>query len=124
VKRNPAITEEEFHSYWSKVHAPLASLFLKRNGVVKYTQFHSPTSSKDTLAPFTTAGAGPVLQFDGYAELLVLSLDVIVKGFSDPEYAEKVSPDEDYLFDKSENVMCVGMRRFLLRGRGHCVGEG
>lgn len=46
VVRNPAITEEEFHSHWSKHHAPLASPFVKRMGCLKYTQVRKSPPSK------------------------------------------------------------------------------
>jgi hypothetical protein len=38
VKRNPNITEEEFHKQWSKIRGPLVAPFLKRIGFTKYLQ--------------------------------------------------------------------------------------
>lgn len=37
-RRNPNMTEEEYHKYWTEVHAPLVAEWLARHGVVKYTQ--------------------------------------------------------------------------------------
>jgi len=36
--RNPHISEEEFHKYWTKKHAIVASAWLQRNGILRYTQ--------------------------------------------------------------------------------------
>jgi hypothetical protein len=38
VKRNPALTEEEFHSYWTTKHVPQVQDWLTRHGILKYTQ--------------------------------------------------------------------------------------
>lgn len=36
--KNPKITDEEFQKHWSEHHAPIASAWLARNGIVGYTQ--------------------------------------------------------------------------------------
>lgn len=36
--RNPSLSGEEFHAHWSTTHAQLVAPWLRRHGVVKYTQ--------------------------------------------------------------------------------------
>lgn len=36
--KNPKISDEEFQKHWSEHHAPIASSWLARNGIVGYTQ--------------------------------------------------------------------------------------
>ena len=38
VHRKPGTTEEEFNKYWAYKHGPLATDWLQRNGIIKYTQ--------------------------------------------------------------------------------------
>ncbi|KAF4622818.1 hypothetical protein G7Y89_g14207 [Cudoniella acicularis] len=100
VKRNSAITEEELHSHWSNHHAALASPFLKRMGCLKYTQYHTPTTSKATI---TAIGGSQnlALQYDACAEPLVANMGLFEKAYTDQEWLEMIKPDEDYLFDRS-----------------------
>lgn len=61
VNRKPGTTEEEFSKYWAYKHGPLATDWLKRNGIIKYVQVNSPLaslylpsphSSPTTLSPY------------------------------------------------------------------------
>jgi len=36
--RNPKISEAEFNTHWTENHAPIASAWLQRNGILGYTQ--------------------------------------------------------------------------------------
>lgn len=38
AKRNPKLSESEFHTHWAEKHGPLVTSWLQRHGVVKYTQ--------------------------------------------------------------------------------------
>jgi hypothetical protein len=38
MKRKESISEAEFHRYWTERHSKVASPWLVRHGVVKYTQ--------------------------------------------------------------------------------------
>lgn len=38
VNRKPGTTEDEFNKYWAYNHGPLATDWLQRNGIIKYTQ--------------------------------------------------------------------------------------
>jgi hypothetical protein len=42
AKRNPKLSEAEFHAYWENKHGPLITSWLQKYGVMKYTQvpFH------------------------------------------------------------------------------------
>jgi hypothetical protein len=38
AKRNPDLSEAEFHAHWANKHGPLITSWLQKYGVIKYTQ--------------------------------------------------------------------------------------
>lgn len=73
ARRLPSISEEAFHHHWTNVHAPKVSAWLRKHGVVGYTQYHTPSWARSegaeklqTLGDFATQNA---TGFDGYVEL-------------------------------------------------------
>jgi hypothetical protein len=45
----------------------------------------------------------------------VPSVEVFQKAFKDPFYANKVAPDENYLFDKSAFALSAGYRQMFYK---------
>jgi len=78
--------------------------------LVDLVQFHAPSVQRDAIKPLSgpTATIG---SYDAIAEFLVESVEVFQKAFEDPFYAEKVQPDEVYLFGSSPFVLSAGYRQ-------------
>jgi uncharacterized protein (TIGR02118 family) len=89
VKRNPALSVDEFHDHWRAKHAPLIR---ETPGVadriVRYEQNHR------TAHDYARGG-----DFDGVAIQWFESMDDFVSMVSDPEYQARVAPDEAALLD-------------------------
>ncbi|GAB7329155.1 hypothetical protein MBLNU13_g00981t1 [Cladosporium sp. NU13] len=70
--RKEGVSEAEFHRYWTERHSKVVSEWLQRNGVVRYSQFHTPSWSRDkakeniSVLPDTT-----YLMYDGVVEMLM-----------------------------------------------------
>ncbi|EED11985.1 conserved hypothetical protein [Talaromyces stipitatus ATCC 10500] len=97
VKRHPSLTVEEFHRQWTEVHAQLLKHWLECHGVHRYTIFHPLRSEQGHhIGP---AAAPSTLDFDGHAEILVDSLDIIKALQEDPYYKAVIEPDESNLID-------------------------
>ncbi|KAF3033615.1 hypothetical protein E8E12_001967 [Didymella heteroderae] len=107
--RNPKISEEEYHAHWATKHAPLVSSWLQRHGVVKYTQYHTPTSHKSLTTQQT-------LSYDGMADFYVRSYEDFERAYEDPYYADVVRPDEEYLFDVESMRVMVGTETCVIEG--------
>lgn len=72
------MSEADFHQHWTHVHAPKVSAWLRKHGIVGYTQYHTPSwvrsegaETLKTLGGFATQNAA---DFDGYVELRMPSL--------------------------------------------------
>lgn len=46
LSRLPTLTEQTFHAHWTNQHAKLVSPWLQKHGVIKYTQFHTPSTAQ------------------------------------------------------------------------------
>ncbi|KAG9240342.1 EthD domain-containing protein [Calycina marina] len=116
--RNPNISEDEFHTYWTKKHAVLASIWLERNGILGYTQYHTPKATRDLAVGFADQIGWKLSTYDGHVEFIVRSVDDLSKAVQDPEYPEKIAPDEQYLLDPSTSMVTVGWEEvYILDGK-------
>lgn len=85
IRRKEGLSVEEFHDHWRTIHANLIKttpVCLKY--IRKYVQCH-------TVAEEYKLGEVP---YDGTAELWFDSIADKDKFFQDPEYLEKIRPDE------------------------------
>ncbi|KAI2829543.1 hypothetical protein CBS133816_4267 [Aspergillus niger] len=105
VKRHPSLTVEEFHHTWTTSHAQLLKTWLARHGVYRYTLFHTPPDVAKQYLGQEHAGGGHVMEsFDGHAEILLESWDILGRLRADPYYVEVVEPSEVTLIDKASVV--------------------
>ncbi|KAF2095936.1 hypothetical protein NA57DRAFT_78710 [Rhizodiscina lignyota] len=108
-KRNPKLSEEEFHKYWTEDHAPLVSEWLAGHGVLRYVQNHFPPSTRAMAEGVKELPlADLLLPFDGVADFWMYKLEDFLNATKDPYYKEKVAADEDYLFDRTATRMTIG----------------
>jgi hypothetical protein len=88
VKRNPALSVEEFHAEWRAHGQMIADEPAFHRYIRRYEQHHRVPADYRTGDTFD----GMVLQwFDSYADFVAL--------LQSPEYAEKMQPDETRILD-------------------------
>lgn len=91
VKRNPALTREEFHHHWRTVHADLIrNNEAARRYVVRYEQNHRVPRDYDR--PDSPGFDGMTVQwFDSFKDFIAM--------ISDPGYQAEIGPDERAMLD-------------------------
>ncbi|KAH9215403.1 EthD domain-containing protein [Leptodontidium sp. 2 PMI_412] len=114
-RRNPNLTEEEFHAHWTTKHASLASAWLRRNGIIGYTQHHIPKSTRDLAAGVAKEFGWTLSDYDGHVEFMLRSVEDLKKAVEDPEYPEKVLPDEQRFMDQSNSLVTVGWEEVYVK---------
>ena len=111
LTRKASLTHAEFAAYHKEVHAGLfTSLQVVKNTVRRYVQQHA--------IPVELPGMPPV-KYDGITELWFDDLDALARCFSDPEYMERIRPDEASFLDlhacdfivSTENLVIDGLER-------------
>ena len=121
AKRNPKLTEDEFHHHWSTVHAQKASAHLAKFGIVKYTQYHTPSSLRKQLAQSLPAVGGDtdkdsmIVDYDGFVELLMPDLSCYEKAIEDQYYKDVIVPDEMAFADWSSSKLTVGWEEVYIQ---------
>jgi hypothetical protein len=100
LRRNPALSADEFHAHWRDVHAAKI-LSVPRIGdwVVRYEQ-HLRVPAE---AGRWTGSEG----FDGMTLQWYRSLDDFEAMIRDPDYRRIVGPDEEYLLDLARSVYLI-----------------
>jgi EthD domain len=97
LRRNPALTAEEFHAHWRDVHAAkILSVPGIRDRVVRYEQHPRVPDAPGHW----TGSAG----FDGMTLQWYRSLADFEAMIGDPEYQRIVGPDEKHLLDLTNSV--------------------
>ncbi|KAK7207665.1 EthD domain-containing protein [Myxozyma melibiosi] len=111
ARRNPAMSLEEFQKYLKESHGPLVAPWLKRYGVVKYVQHHKREAFSRDGSPIKALELG---DFDSLADFYVPSYADFEKAFKDPEYFEKIKPDEEKILDMESVVIVVGVNHEVI----------
>jgi len=114
VHRKKGTTEEEFNKYWAYKHGPLAISWLLRCGIVKYTQYHTTSEFKSLGAKMSAANNRPMMDYDGMGDFYVRSYEDFEKAFEDPEYMEKIRPDELKLIDMDSIGVTIGAEYVMI----------
>lgn len=109
VHRAPALGPQAFRDHWTRVHGPMIrdSAAMARH-LLGYEQSHRSPADYER-----TGGSGP----DGLVEMWFESGREIGGLFGEPEYRERVVPDEDLLIDRGalESLVC-GPPRVIIDG--------
>lgn len=91
LRRNPALTQDQFVRYHREEHAPLfTSLPEVKQHVRRYVQSHSTEVEIPGIPPMT---------FDGATELWFDDMQGLAGVFYAKEYMEKIRPDEAKFLD-------------------------
>ena len=91
LRRNPAMTHEQFVTYHRETHAPLfTSLPVVQAHVRRYVQQHTLDVSLPGLPPTT---------IDGVTELWFDNVESIAAVFTAPSYLQTIRPDEAKFLD-------------------------
>ncbi len=89
--RKDSLTREQFIQHHRDVHAALfMSVAVVQDTVRRYVQQHAIAVELPGLPP---------LKYDGITELWFDDVDAIGRLFSDPEYLERIRPDEASFLD-------------------------
>ncbi|THH28519.1 hypothetical protein EUX98_g5670 [Antrodiella citrinella] len=92
------ISHEEFSTYWLNTHSQVfLSLPVVQRNILKYEQYHFNQTVNAQLAALGTH----LPSAHGLAILEAESLDKLMEIFADPEFAEKVAPDEERFLDRT-----------------------
>jgi EthD domain len=111
LRRNPALTHEEFVAHWRDVHGPLiASVPGIERWVVRYEQH--PRAAGAAGAWTGTEG------IDGMTLQWFRSIDDLMAMISDPEYRRMVGPDERHLVDLDNSVYLLSEEPRMVIGDG------
>ena len=101
----------------STLNAPQVTEWLRRNGVTKYVQYHTPSDlRKQSETAFQAPNTASISEFDGHVELTVSSIKPLQNAFNDPYWREHVKPDEDKFFDPATTVRTMGWEEVKIEG--------
>jgi len=123
LKRNPAMTREEFSHHWYTKHAPIVVPYFLHSGVSHYEQMHGPLT--------TTISTLDISSYDGAAGMppqKILDNPAPIPKWKQDYYKEVILPDERrFLVSEAlEHIYRVGPgsvrgERRVVIGEGKCL---
>ena len=142
INRKKGVSKDDFYAYWTQVHGPLVTDFMKRYGVIEYVQFsrytprrgasirtnkrppqyHTTDETKALGAAMSAASGRPMLTYDGMTDAYVRSFSEFENAFKDPFYLEKIRPDELAFIDTESLQMTIGYNYEVIKS-GNVVQE-
>lgn len=146
IHRKKGTTEEEFNKYWAYQHGPLVIPWLQRCGILRYVQvcctprarmdvlglpfgfnesppqYHTTSEHRNLAKNMSLAVGRALLQYDGMADFWVRKYEDFEAAFLDPEYQEKIRPDEMKLLDMESIAVTVGVE-YVVVDSGQAVEE-
>ena len=106
LRRQPALSQEEFRRYWLEQHAPLVRQHAKVLRIARYTQSYVLTDPR--IASAVNARGCQLEPFDGVAELYWNSIDDVVAAGNTPEGREagrELLADEQRFIDLARSTL-------------------
>ncbi|KAM0332031.1 hypothetical protein ACHAQA_002299 [Verticillium albo-atrum] len=103
IPRKKGMSKEAFYKHWTEIHAPLCTDFMMRHGV-----YHTTDEAKALGEAMAKAAGRPMLEFDGMSDAYVKDFKTFEDAFRDPEYMEKIRPDELAFIDVENLQMTIG----------------
>ncbi|MEZ5169335.1 MAG: EthD domain-containing protein [Acidimicrobiia bacterium] len=108
VKRNPALSREEFHRHWREHHGPLIRDSEAANRyVLRYEQNHRLDDDYERDGTGIGDAGFDGQSFDGLAVQWFRSVDDFWAMVADPDYQAEVGPDEQHMLDFAATVFLL-----------------
>ncbi|KAF3904011.1 hypothetical protein AA313_de0205182 [Arthrobotrys entomopaga] len=104
-KKNPTLSDEQFHDYWANNHGPLCTEWMKKFGLLRYVQMHVDRREVKNLSD--TIG-WRVADFDGIADFHVHKMKDFFDAFADDYYQKTLWVDEEKFVDHNTTIMTIG----------------
>ncbi|UKZ47790.1 hypothetical protein TrVGV298_002019 [Trichoderma virens] len=101
VTKKEGLSDEEFRSHYTEIHAPMAIEVCKRHGVLDY----SVSEKAAARAAFGENAA--FIGCDAITTFIFPDMKSLVESFADPDYAAKLAPDESTFTDRSKSQFAV-----------------
>ncbi|KXJ87838.1 EthD domain-domain-containing protein [Microdochium bolleyi] len=114
IPRKKGMSQDDFYKHWATVHGPMVIDFMMRHGVVEYRQYHTTPETKALGEAMAKAMGRPLLEFDGISDAYVRDFVAFQEAFKDPEYTDKIQPDELAFIDVENLQMTIGYDYWVL----------
>jgi hypothetical protein len=110
VHKRADITSEEFSEHWRSKHGPLVTDWLRRYGILKYAQYHTPPSLlPESIAKWPDlAFVDHEPQYDGVVEITVRDIADFYRSQQDPFYINVVAVDEARFAERDTSKWTIG----------------
>lgn len=114
LRRLPALTREQFHTYWYETHGPLVRRQAAALKIRRYVQTHTLDDSLNKFLRQSRSGEEP---YDGVAELWWASRDELEKTLATAEGREAgriLLEDEKKFIDLERSALWIAEERPII----------
>jgi hypothetical protein len=120
--KNPKLSEEEFHDHWRKHHGKFPLEAMKKNGVVRYTQYHCTSATRALLKPMVQKRKDhpaaelvfEIADWDAIVQIWFKDFETWEAVAKEPIFGGGIFADESYLFDCARAYTTLGWEEDML----------
>ncbi|KAG2419949.1 hypothetical protein HFD88_004746 [Aspergillus terreus] len=109
--RKDGMSEDEYHTYISNVHAVQLKELLARNDIVSYTMQHNTTQSKHDLVDTIYGGQisdDKVAGCDAVIQIVFKDMHDYLRVRQDPYFQNVINPDHANFADSAKTTFVMG----------------
>ncbi|KAE8326956.1 EthD domain-containing protein [Aspergillus sergii] len=112
--RKPGLTEEELHHHLCEVHAPKASPFLEKYGILEYNVIDNFSAARPHAEYLQMSKK--LSDHDYIVQFVMKDVEDFKKVWEDPEFRKNVMPDHETFADTTRSGVCIGYLNSFLNG--------
>ncbi|KAK0509425.1 hypothetical protein JMJ35_007819 [Cladonia borealis] len=116
--RKPGMSEEAYREYMTRNHAELVKELMVKYGVVRWTQTHNTTSTRNLMRRLFDPEFANVVDYDCFSQVVFEDIEDYVRMKEDAFYLERVRGDHENFADTKRSRMTIGwIEEFIVDGK-------
>ncbi|KAL2853248.1 hypothetical protein BJY01DRAFT_244218 [Aspergillus pseudoustus] len=106
--RKPGMREEAYRKHMTEISAPLTKDLLVKYGILRWTQIHNPTATRQLMHQIMDHQMVNIADYDCFSQVIFRSVEDYKRIKDDPWYKEHLVGDHEHFADVKRSLMTMG----------------
>ncbi|KAL4931574.1 EthD domain-containing protein [Aspergillus undulatus] len=106
--KKPGMSEEDYRKHMTTVSAPLTTDLMVKYGILRWTQIHNTTPTKNLMYEIMDPQMANIADYDCFSQVVFRSFEDYKRIKDDPWYKEHLVGDHENFADTKRSQMTIG----------------